>query len=77
MVGEILATYRQIKDLKRKERQLAQLKATPLNYTILRDLLNSAQHGVVIHLTMTDGTRLDIRQEDAFDRLQRKHSELY
>lgn len=73
-IADILSAYRQIKEQRRRERELQSLKATPLNYTILRDLINSARYDVIIHVVMADGTRLDIRREDAFDKLQQKRS---
>ena len=68
--GSFWQAYKQIRDIRRKERQFAKLRAVPLNYPILKDLINSAQHGIVIHVTMSDNTKLDIRREDAFDKLQ-------
>ena len=68
--GSLWQAYKQIRDIRRKERQFAKLRAVPMNYPILKDLINSAQHGIVIHVTMRDNTKLDIRREDAFDKMQ-------
>lgn len=76
MVGELLKAYKQVRDFQRKERQFARLRAVPLNYPILKDLINSAQHGIVIHVTMSDNTKLDIRREDAFDKLQDERAKI-
>jgi hypothetical protein len=52
----------------RKHREFAALNALPLNYGIIQDLVNSASYGVVIDFTLTDGTRIQITRQDAFDR---------
>jgi hypothetical protein len=70
MVGELLQAYKQIRDIRRKERAFAKLKASALTMPIIKDLVNSAQHGIVIHVTLADNTQLDIRREDAFDKMQ-------
>ncbi len=74
MITELLLAYRQVREARRRERELATLEATPLNYTILRDLINSARYDVVVHVKMRDGTELDIRRADAFDKLQQRRS---
>lgn len=77
MIGEILLAARQIKEQKRKQAEYDRLVGAELNYTILRDLVNSARFDVRIHLTMKDGVQLDIVREDKFDRFQRAPSDLY
>jgi len=51
--------------------------ADPVNYAIIRDLVNSAYHGVVISVTFKDGTKLDIKRTDEFDKLQQKYTEAF
>jgi len=74
-ISALLTAYKQIKDAEKKQKQLDRLSATDLNYGIVRDLINSAYNGVVITVTLRDGTKLDIKREDNFDRLQKKYVE--
>lgn len=60
----VIAIYRQEKEAARKQKQLDALKAIPLNYGIIRDLINSARHGVVIDITLADGTKLGIKRDE-------------
>ena len=70
MLRHLLAAYRMIQEQDRKRRQYEALVGTPINYTIIKDLINTAMHEVVIHVTFKDGTQFDIRREDPFDRLR-------
>lgn len=70
MLSELLQAYRSVRERRRKEREFNRLQATPLNYPILRDLINTAQHDVVVNVMLADGTKLEIRRADAFDRMQ-------
>jgi len=72
---QLLAAYRQIKAQERKQRDYDALVGAELNYTIIKDLINSAQQNVVIHLTFKDGTSMDIRREDPFDRFRAAHEQ--
>ncbi len=56
----------------RKQKLVDQLTGTKLNYGIIQDLVKSAEHGVVIQLTMTSGEVMTIRREEDFDELQKK-----
>lgn len=69
-IGNLLAAYRMVQAQERKQRQYDALVGSQINYTIIKDLINSAQHDVVIHLQFKDGTQMDIRREDPFDRLR-------
>jgi hypothetical protein len=70
IVKQLLAAYRIVKEQERKQRQYDALVGTQVNYVIIKDLINSAQHDVVIHVQFKDGTQLDIRREDPFDKLR-------
>jgi hypothetical protein len=72
VVRQLLAAYRVIKENERKQRQYDALVGTEVNYTIIKDLIASAQHDVVISLTFRDGSKMDIRREDPFDKLRAK-----
>lgn len=63
----LYAAYRQLKDTERKQKEYQRLVGQELSYTILKDLINSAYHGVVISATLKDGTKLEIRREDPLD----------
>ena len=63
MIKQVLAIYLQIRDAERKQKQLDKMKASPLNYGILRELINSAVHGVDIEVKLIDGTTLTIKPE--------------
>ena len=52
----------------RKQREVDELSAHPLNYGILRDLINSAKAGVLIEVKTKDGVTLTIRPDEAFDK---------
>jgi hypothetical protein len=72
---EFILAYRQakaqIKAKRIKDAQYKQLCATPLNYQIIRDCVNAAVHEVKIDIVLPDGSKLTIRREDAFDKLQK------
>ncbi|MFA5377270.1 MAG: hypothetical protein WC455_16085 [Dehalococcoidia bacterium] len=72
---EFILAYRQakaqIKARRVKDAQYKQLCKTPLNYQIIRDLVNAAAHDVKIDVILPDGSRLTIQREDAFDKLQK------
>ena len=71
----LLKAYKQLHDAEVKQKKLDKMLAQPLNYGIIRDLVNSAYNGVVISVQFSDGTKLDIKREDSFDRLQNKYVE--
>ena len=63
---------------KRKKDELySQLVGEKLNYEIIRDLCNSAQHGIVIEAVLPDGSKLVIRREEAFDQLDKIRKEAW
>jgi hypothetical protein len=55
--------YGQIREAEKKQKALDKLKASPLNYGILRELINSAAHGVDIEVKLVDGTTLTMKPE--------------
>lgn len=59
----VLAIYKREKEAAKKQKELDKLKALPLNYGIIRDLINSAQAGVTIDVTLADGTALSIKRD--------------
>lgn len=74
-ITTLLKAYKQLNDAEKKQKEFDKLSAIPLNYGILKDLINSAYNGVHIEVKLVDGTTLVIKRDDAFDKLQRKYSE--
>lgn len=77
VIREIFQAARQIKEAKHKQAIYEKLVGAELDYIILKDLINAARLDVVINVTLKDGTRLEIKREDSFDRLQRRPSDLF
>lgn len=73
----LLKAYKQLHEAEKKQKQLDKMSAGDINYGILRDLINSAYNGVVIEVTFKDGTKLDIKREDSFDKLQKRYQEAF
>jgi len=73
----LVKTYLQIAIAEKKQRELDAMSAEIINYGIIRDLVNSAAHGVVISVTFKDGTKLDIKRTDEFDKLQKSYTEAF
>lgn len=77
-VKQLFTLYKRVKieeQAERKQREFDALSALPINYGIIRDLINSAQNDVKITVTFPDGTKLDIKREDAFDRKEKTYVE--
>jgi len=68
MVKRLFEIYLQLKEAEKKQKQLDKMKANPLNYGIIRDLVNSAQRGVEIEVKMVDGVTLTIKQDQQMPR---------
>lgn len=75
MWKELMETYRMVKETERRKKEYSRLVGQELNYTILRDIVNSAAPGKVVFVTLKDGTKLEVRQEDSFDRYKKRISE--
>jgi hypothetical protein len=71
----LLKAYQTIAEAEKKQKALDKMAAGPLNYGIIRDLMNSAYNGVVVSVRLADGTTLEIKRQDAFDRLQKNYQE--
>lgn len=68
----LIKAYKQIEAEEVKQKQFDELEANPLNYGIIRDLVNTAQAGIVITINLTDGNKIVIERKDAFDKLQQQ-----
>ena len=64
---------KQITEKRKKDALLNTLVGQELNYTIIKDLINSARYDVIIDLTLKDGTNLKIKRMDSFDKILDKH----
>ena len=60
------------KAAREKQKKYDELVGSKLTHGILKDLVNSAAHGVVIQFTMESGQVVTIRREEDFDELQKK-----
>jgi hypothetical protein len=69
----LLKAYKNLNEAEKKQKEFDKLSSIPLNYGIIRDLINSAINGVHIEVTLKDGTMLVIKRDDAFDKLQKKY----
>jgi uncharacterized protein (UPF0303 family) len=67
-VFQALRAVKIAEEQERKQSEFDALQAQPLKYTIIQDLINSAAAGVVIDITLADGTKMVMRKEDAYDR---------
>lgn len=70
MIGDLVLAIRQIKAQKARERSYKRLIGSEPDYTLIREIVNSARYEVVATITFKDGTKLDVRRTDATDRLQ-------
>lgn len=59
-----------------RQRQYNSLVGEHLNYPIIKDLINSAVHGVVIRFILKDGTQMEIRREEK-EELDDKANQLF
>jgi hypothetical protein len=74
MIKELLATYKIVRDAERKQKELVRMRMVPLNYPIIKDLINSAYHDIVIEVSLVDGTKLTIKRDDPYKREQAERS---
>lgn len=66
-----------MRDNERKQKALNRLSAVPLNYAIIRDLINSASHGVHIEVKLPGGVVLEIKRDDPFDKIKKNYTEAF
>ena len=71
----LINAYKQLNEIDKKQKALDKMAAGDINYGILKDLINSAHNGVHIEVMFKDGTKLDIKKADSFDRLQKTYME--
>jgi hypothetical protein len=62
----LLSAYNALKENEKKQKALDKMAAAPINYAIIRDLINSAYQGVSITVTFQDGTHLDIKRDERY-----------
>lgn len=73
----LLKAYKNLNEAEKKQKALDKMASVPLNYGIIRDLINSAYNGVHIEVTFKDGTTLVIKRDDAFDKMNKKYLESF
>ncbi|HXK36994.1 MAG TPA: hypothetical protein VJ553_05435 [Candidatus Paceibacterota bacterium] len=69
MVGDLILAYRAIKAERTKQARYRRLLGKEPDYTLLKELVDSARYEVVATVTFKDGTKVDFRRADATDRL--------
>lgn len=70
----LLKAYKQLAEAEKKQKALDKMSAADINYGIIKDLMNTAYNGIVVTITFRDGSKMDIKREDSFDRLQKASS---
>lgn len=73
-LATLLQAYKQIRSAEKKQKQLDKMSASDINYGIIRDLMNTAYNGITVTITFKDGSKMDIKREDSFDRLDKSRS---
>lgn len=69
MVGDFILAYRAVKAERAKEERYKRMLGREPDYSLIKELIDSARYEVVATVTFKDGTKLDIRRADATDRL--------
>lgn len=64
-----------VEEKERRRKAYEALVGTDLNYPIIRDLVNSALHNTVVEVVLKDQSRIIIRRQEDFDKLQEIMSE--
>lgn len=70
----LIRAYKQIEAEEVKQKQFDELEANPLNYGIIRDLVNTARAGIVVTINLKDGTKIVMESKDSFDKLQQQRT---
>jgi hypothetical protein len=70
----LIRAYKQIEAEEVKQKQFDELEANPLNYGIIRDLVNTARAGIVVTINLKDGAKIVMESKDSFDKLQQQRS---
>jgi hypothetical protein len=73
-LSTLFSAYRALREQERKQKDYNRLVGSDLSYTILRDLINSATFGVVVNVRLKDGTTLELRREDEFEKHRNRHA---
>jgi hypothetical protein len=69
MVGDLILAYRAVKAEKVRRARYRRLLGQTPDYSLIKELIDSARYDVVAQITFKDGTKLDLRRADATDRL--------
>lgn len=71
-INLFIEAYRRTKAERAYLKSLDRFVGENLSYTILRELINRAVHGVEVNLTLKDGTKLQIKRENPLDALRQQ-----
>ena len=69
MIGDLVLAYRAIKAERAKQARYKRMVGRAPDYTLIKELIDSARYDVVATVTFVDGTKIDLRRADATDRL--------
>jgi hypothetical protein len=72
VITDLLLAYRAIKEQKARTKAYKKFIGKEPDYAIIQALINEARTDVVATLTFPNGTKLDLKKADAFDRIQRE-----
>jgi hypothetical protein len=70
VIRELRAAYRAIKQQEAQQRAYKRFIGKDPDYGIIQALINEARVDVVATLSFPNGTKLDLKKADAFDRYQ-------
>jgi hypothetical protein len=71
VISDLILAYRAIKEQKARDKAYKNLVGKDPDYGIIRALINEARTDVVATVTFPNGTKLDLKKADAFDRYQK------
>lgn len=75
MIAELRAALAIVREQEKRKKLYDKLVGTDLDYTIIKDLVNSAAHGVVIEVILKDSSKLIIRRQENFEELEKLRRE--
>ena len=69
-IFRLIRAYKLLEAEEIKQKKFDELQAEPLNYGIIRDLINTAQAGISVTINLKDGNKIVIERKDKFDELK-------
>jgi NAD(P)H-nitrite reductase large subunit len=77
VIKELRAALKIVQEQEKRKKAYDKLVGAELSYPIIKDLINSAAHGVVIEATLKDGSKLVIRRQENFEEMERIRREAW